>query len=653
MKIKTLVLVLLGTLVILLTFFLLSKNDENIKEAYQIETIPIPKNILLEVGGLAFNDKDQLGISTRHGDVWILENPYLTRDEKPVFRKYASGLHEPLGLAWYHHNFVLSQRGELTQLQDTDGDGIADRYKAIYSWPLSGNYHEYSYGPVLDLDSNMLVTLNSTWVGDHMESLAKWRGWLLKITPEGEMIPWATGLRSPAGLGINLEGDIFYSENQGDWVGSGRITHLEKGDFAGNPAGLRWTDEENSPLSLKQKDIPNTGLPLHEIAADIPELKLPAVWLPHGIIGTSTSDILLDTTNGAFGPFSGQMFIGDQGQSKITRVFIEKVEGKYQGACFPFMEGFSSGVFRMKWGSDHSMFVGMTSRGWNSTGPEMFGLQRLRWTGKTPFEIKTIKARPDGFLLEFTQPVNKDLASKPEAYAVSNFTYHYWSRYGSKILNQQDCMVHQVEVSPDGMSARLIVHGMRKGYIHEIKAAGVKSEKGLPLLHNFGYYTLNNVPGGKILSAQITLSPNARKSDLENSTKHNTTLPTSWTNGPDQTLTIGTKPGLQFDVTELKIKAKSKIKLVFVNNDDMLHNLVITQPGDVADKVGRMAMEMGLKGPELQYVPLSEHVLFHTSLLQPQSREAIYFEAPAAGIYSYLCTYPGHYLIMRGRMIVE
>lgn len=653
MKIKNLVFFLFGTLAILLAFFLLSKKDVAAKESYQIETIPLPKDVLLEVGGLAFTDKDQLGISTRRGEVWILENPYLTGDEKPVFRKYASGLHEPLGLAWYRHNFVLSQRGELTQLQDTDGDGIADRYKAIYYWPLSGNYHEYSYGAVLDLDSNMLVTLNSTWVGDHMESLAKWRGWLLKITPEGEMTPWATGLRSPAGLGINMEGDIFYTENQGDWVGAGRITHLEKGDFAGNPAGLTWTGEENSPLSLKQKNIPNTGLPLHEIASDIPELKLPAVWLPHGIIGTSTSDILLDTTNGSFGPFSGQMFVGDQGQSKITRVFMEKVEGEYQGACFPFMEGFSSGVFRMKWGSDHSMFIGMTSRGWNSTGPEMFGLQRLRWTGKTPFEIKAIKAQADGFLLEFTQPVDKNLASKPESYTVSGFTYHYWSRYGSKILNQRDCMVHQAEVAPDGMSVRLMVHGLRKGYIHEVKAPGVKSEKRLTLLHNVGYYTLNNVPGGKLSGTQDTSSSKTDNTNLENSEKHRTTLPPSWTAGADQTITIGTKPGLQFDITELKIKAKSKIKLVFENNDDMLHNFVITQPGDFADKVGRMAMEMGLKGPELQYIPLSESVLFHTSLLQPQSRETIYFEAPAAGIYPYLCTYPGHYLIMRGRMIVE
>lgn len=651
MRTKTLLL-LSGTIVVLLVAYIFfKKNEKQPAEYYRIETISIPKDIVLEVGGLAFTDKDQLGISTRHGEVWILENPYLKKEEKPVFRKYASGLHEALGLAWYDHGFILSQRGELTKLEDSDGDGSADRYRAIYSWPLSGNYHEYSYGPVFLPDGNMVVTLNLSWIG-RGESLAKWRGWLLKITPEGEMTPMATGLRSPAGLAVNAEGDIFYTENQGDWVGSGRMTHLEKGDFAGNPAGLQWSGEKNSPLSLKREDVPNTGLPMHEVAADVPALKLPAIWFPHGLMGVSTSDILIDTTHGGFGPFEGQMFVGDQGHSKVNRVFLEKVEGEYQGACFPFMDGFSSGVFRMKWGSDHSMFVGMTSRGWASTGPEMYGLQRLRWSGETPFEIKTIKAQPDGFLLEFTQPVDMDSAANPAAYEVTSFTYHYWNRYGSKIMNPQTCMIHEVKVSPDHMSARLIIHGLRKGYIHEVKAH-VRSEDGRPLLHNFGYYTLNNVPGGKIVGSMAPAQAAGAERTKEDSTKHITRMPATWADGPDQTLTIGTKPGLQFDITELKVKSGSKIELIFSNNDDMLHNLVITQPGDVVDKVGKMAMEMGLKGPDLQYVPVSDQVLFHTSLLQPDSREAIYFEAPAPGVYPFVCTFPGHYLVMRGRMIVE
>lgn len=620
---------------------------------YAIETIPIPDSVVLEVGGMAFNDRGQLGISTRRGEVWLLENPYLKPGETPLFRKFAAGFHEPLGLAAQKDGFLLSQRGELTSLLDGDGDAVAETFRTIYAWPLSGNYHEYSYGPVFTRGGNMLVTLNLSWIG-RGESLARWRGWLLEITPKGKMTPIATGLRSPAGLALNDKGAIFYSENQGDWVGAGRITHLEKGDFAGNPGGLRWSSEPASPVKLKKEDVPNTGLPLHEIAAEVPGLKLPAVWFPHGIMGVSTSDMVFDQTKGAFGPFSGQMLVGDQGHSKVMRVFLEQVEGQYQGACFPFVDGFSSGVFRMKWGRDNALYVGMTSRGWNSVGPEPYGLQRLRWTGKTPFEIKTIRARPDGFLLEFTEPVDRTTASQPASYAVTSFTYHYWSRYGSKVLNQQDCMVHEVELAPDGLSARLVVHGLRKGYIHEVRAAGVTANSGKKLWHGVGYYTLNNVPGGVIKGASHHAAHGDASTDDRPNPKRVRELPEAWrATGPDQTVTIGTRPGMLYDVEEVKVKAGQKIALTFDNNDDMLHNLVLTAPGDAVNKVGAMALEMGLKGPELNWVPLSDQVLFHTGLLQPDTRETIYFEAPEPGIYPFVCTFPGHYMTMRGHLIVE
>ncbi len=620
---------------------------------YRIETIPIPEHVSLEVGGMAFTKKNQLGISTRRGEVWILENPYFKKNEKPVFRKFASGLHEALGLAYIDKGFILSQRGELTKLQDTDGDGEADQFKAVYSWPLSGNYHEYSYGPHITPNGNLLVTLNLSWVG-RGASLVKWRGWLLEITPKGEMTPIATGLRSPAGFTVNSQGDMFYTENQGDWVGAGRMTHLQKGTFAGNPAGLKWSGEPGSPLSLKPGDVPSTGNPMHEQAPHVPGLKLPAVWFPHGLMGVSTSDILPDTTKGGFGPFRGQMFVGDQGHSKVMRVFLEKVNGEYQGACFPFREGFSSGILRLKWGVDNAMFVGMTSRGWNSTGPELYGLQRLRWTGKMPFEMKTIKAQPDGFLIEFTQPVNPVSASDPKSYEVTGFTYRYWSTYGSKAINQQTAMVHKVIVSKDRLSARLIVHGLRQGYIHEVKAAGVKSAAGLLLLHDRGYYTLNNIPGGKVQGGMDHSGPAGKTYDINADPKRVTKVPDSWKSGPDATLTIGTKPGLQFDVAELKVKAGSKVELIFNNNDDMLHNLVITKSGDAVEKVGKLSLDLGIKGPDYHYVPDSDLVLFHTAILQPDSSEKIYFSAPAKpGIYPFVCTFPGHYLVMRGKLIVD
>ena len=642
---------------------------------YRINTLPIPENIVLEVGGLAVLPDGRLAASTRRGEVWLIGNPYLKGSGQPTYKRFAHGLHEPLGLLFKKDHFLVSQRGEVTKLMDTDGDDQADVYESFYKWPLSGNYHQYSYGPVEAPNGDLLVTLNVDWIG-YGGSLSKWRGWMLKLNDKGEMTPWATGLRSPAGYtALRSSGDIFYAENQGDWVGSGRITHLAKGDFAGNPAGLRWTDEPNSPLKIKSKDVPNTGEPMYEVAKRFPDLKPAAVWFPHTLMGISTSDISEDNTGGAFGPFAGQLFVGDQGHSKIMRVFLEKINGTWQGACFPFREGFQSGLLRMVWGQDGSLFVGQTSRGWAATGKSPFGIQRLVWTGKTPFEIKTISSTPDGFELGFTMPIDKKTALDANSYSFNSFTYKYHNTYGSPIINTKTLQIKHIQVSEDGLKARIVLDSLRLGYIHEIKAEGVKSASGLPLLHNFGYYTLNQIAAGEKISSSQFIVQNKQAATAETTTsahsghamatnaavaakpqlataKRPTTQPADWTNGPDQIIAIGTKPGLKFDVSEVQVKAGSRLKWVFNNNDDMLHNCVIVKP-NTANAVGESAINLGLKGSEMQYVPKSANVLFHTNILQPETTETLYFNAPSEpGEYQFVCTFPGHHTLMLGKLKV-
>ena len=257
---------------------------------YQIHQVPIPEDIVLEVGGLAFNDKQELAVTTRRGELWLIKDP---ASSKPVFSRFAHGMHEPLGLAYRNGSYYCSQRAELTKLTDENGDGVADRYQTIYSWELEGNYHEYSYGPLFTNEGDMLVTLNLAWIG-RGASLSKWRGWMLKITEEGAMTPIATGMRSPAGFGFNQHGDIFYTENQGGWVGSGRMSHVEVGDFLGNPEGLKWASESGSPVTIRSEDIDDSqGLSLYEYGQQLKGVKPPSVWFPHTIMGISTSGIAL------------------------------------------------------------------------------------------------------------------------------------------------------------------------------------------------------------------------------------------------------------------------------------------------------------------------------------------------------------------------
>ncbi len=494
------------------------------EDFYEIKTVTIPEGIKLEVGGVAPMPDGRVAVCTRRGEVWIIENPYMPDGTQPSYTLFASGLHESLGLAYRDGSFYCTQRGELTKLTDTDGDDKADIYESVANWDLSGNYHEYSYGPEFDKNGDMYLTFNVAWVGYGEGKLAKWRGWLVKIKKDGSLEPIATGLRSPAGFTINSNGDVLYGENQGDWVGSGRITHLEKGDFAGNAGGLWWTKEPESPLKpTTVKDVPDTGEPMYEAAKKMKSLKLPAVWFPHALMGISTADMIEDQTAGKFGPFQGQYFVYDQGQSKAMRMTLEKVKGQYQGACYPFREGFQSGTIRARWGNDGSMFVGMTSRGWGSTGKELYGLQRLVWNGRMPFEMKTVSARPDGFEIEFTQPINKATAENLSNYELKSFTYKYQHQYGSPIINQETTPLRGVIVSEDRMKVRLVMDNLRLGYIHQITLNGVLNDQAQPLLHDFAFYTLNAIPEGELAKvaprATVTTPVVASAKDVKTTVK--------------------------------------------------------------------------------------------------------------------------------------
>ncbi|TXK45769.1 c-type cytochrome [Pontibacter qinzhouensis] len=502
------------------------------EDFYKIMKISSPEGTLLEVGGLTVLPNGDLGVSTRRGDIFIVENPTSAR---PHFRKFASGLHEVLGLAYKNGSLYCAQRGELTKMTDTDHDGKADLFETVFAWPLSGNYHEYSFGPKLAPDGSFFVSTNlgfgEAWW--HAISMVPWRGWLLRITDDGEMEPWATGLRSPAGLGM-LDGEVFYSENQGDWVGSGGIWHLKKGVFTAHPAGLRWSSQANSPIKMTieqvhakvdpRLDVDENGKSakpenrqnedfrtMFDLMKEFPEMRLPAVWLPHGIMGISNSE-LLKIPEGYLGPFGGQVLIGDQGQSKIMRVMLEKVKGEYQGAVIDFRSGFQSGVLRMEWAKDKSLFVGETNRGWGSAGEANEGLQRLVWNNRVPFEMRTIKAMPDGFEIEFTLPVDKKTAEDLASYSVKSFIYKYQAVYGSPPVNEEKCAIKGVKVSEDRLKVRLVVDNLRESYIHTITLAGVRAHESYnELVHPTAYYTLNHIPDGQKLALQEVSTRNSSK----------------------------------------------------------------------------------------------------------------------------------------------
>jgi hypothetical protein len=211
-------------------------------------------------------------------------------------------------------------------------------------------------------------------------------------------------------------------------------------------------------------------------------------------MGQSASEPVWDTTGGKFGPFGGQCFVGDQMKATVMRVALEKVNGRYQGACFPFRNGFECGINRLTFAPDGSLVAGMTNRGWGSVGGKPYGLQRLVYTGVVPFEIHSVNLTRTGFDLTFTKPLDAATAGRVAAYSVQSFTYNYWSTYGSPEVDRRPERVGGATVSADRRRVALAVDGLRRGRVYEVHLDGVRAADGETVLHPEAYYTLNELP---------------------------------------------------------------------------------------------------------------------------------------------------------------
>ena len=455
---------------------------------YTMQTVPVPDDIKLEVGGLAMIEDGRVAVSTRRGDVYFVA--YRKENGASVFAprytRFASGMHEALGLAARIENdqqvLYAVQRGELTRLIDQNNDDQADIYESFcHQWGISGNYHEFSFGPKFDAQGNAWVAFNVGFCGSLGKSIALWRGWIAKITPEGKLIPVCDGVRSPNGIGVLPNGQVFYVDNQGDYVGTNRMNLVATDLWQGHPSSNHW-----------RKKLPDfTQKPTRQKAT---------IWLPYKKMGQSTADIVVDQTGGKFGPFAGQIFVGDQTLATVMRIDLEQVDGVWQGACFPFREGLDCGVNRIVFDKDGSMIVGETDRGWGSVGRRRYGIQRIAWTGKTPFEMRTMRVFADatsqGFTLHFTEDLDPKTATDPASYTMSSYTYEYHKEYGSDEMQTEHPTITRVQLV-EPRTVKLTVTGLRsggEGFVHELHADGVRSASGHGLLHKVGYYTLQRLP---------------------------------------------------------------------------------------------------------------------------------------------------------------
>ena len=473
------------------------RSGLTIPHGYSIARIEGPETAtpyLFEPTSFSFAPDGAAFVATRTGAIW--------RYHDQQWSLFADGLHETLGvqIAKNGRDVYTMQKPELTRLDDTDADGKADLYRTVADdFRFTGQYHEFAFGPVMNSAGELFFSLGLSAAGHHkvqetgtgqMCSPLGYRGWMMKVDTTGKQTPFASGLRSPAGIGINAKDEIFITDNQGDWVGSSYLGHVEQDDFLGHPAAL-WDrpEYELTPRKLNYKNVDDRVKKVPPLDAQkfSAERKRPAVWLVHGDLTNSPGNPSFCPTG--FGPFEGQAFIADISHRAVIRVALEKINGQYQGAAFPFIRPFASCAYSTGFDRQGRLWVGSVGRGW-TTGDPMLEVITFDPT-KTPFEMQRIELTKTGFDIHFTQPV----ASGPliaEQMSVKNFHYLYWAEYGSDRQHYKPVVIENARLSADCKVLSLKIP-LEQDKIYEIDLGAVTSASGLELKNNYAYYTLNEL----------------------------------------------------------------------------------------------------------------------------------------------------------------
>ncbi len=427
-----------------------------------------------KVGGMDFLSDGRLVICTwdSTGSVFVLDGVHGDNPEDIQVTRIASGLAEPLGLKVVEDEIYVQQKQELTQLIDHDGDGFTDEYRTVSDqWQVSSNFHEFAFG--LEYEDGYFYATLATAIdpgGASTQPQIRDRGKVVKISKEDGSTEFiAHGLRTPNGIGKGVDGELFVTDNQGDWLPSSKVVHVINGAFY----GARAVDSEGT------EGAPET---------------LPVVWLPQDEIGNSPSQPIYIES----GDYTGQMLHGEVTHGGLKRVFAEKVDGAYQGALFRFTQGLEAGVNRAAWTPDgKSLFIGGIGNpgNWAQEGKEWYGLQKITFNGNKTFEMLKVSARTNGMEIEFTEPIEPGRALTPQEYEVKQWYYKPTAEYGGPKLDLKDLKIRSVNISEDRKKVFLELEGMKPGHVIYIRLKDpFRSASGQSLWTTECWYTLNAIP---------------------------------------------------------------------------------------------------------------------------------------------------------------
>lgn len=444
--------------------------------SYRLESAR-PEGFEPKVGGFDWMRDGTLVLCTwdPEGAVYLLRGIGTVPAERISVRRFAAGLAEPLGLSVVDDRIFVLQKQELTELIDEDMDGVADHYRAVASgWDVTANFHEFAFGLVHVggiFYANLATAINPGGASTRPQLLD--RGSVVAIDAKtGDWRIVARGLRTPNGIGRGDDGNIYLTDNQGDWLPVSKLMRLEPDAFYGNRSVI-----EGTPLEAQYKNRVDTP---------------PVVWLPQGEIGNSPGEV----TPLRHGPYKGQLVHTDVTHGGLKRTFLEEVDGVLQGTVFRFTQGLEAGANRVKNGPDGALYVGGigSSGNWGQEGKASFGLQRLVHTGAPCFEPLAVRTFANGLEVEFTEPIAEGLGWNADDYVVTRWRYVPTALYGGPKVDETFLPSGSASVSEDRRRVFVAFEGMQPDTVVHLRLPlGLRSEGGRELWTAESWSTVNRV----------------------------------------------------------------------------------------------------------------------------------------------------------------
>ena len=602
-----------------------TKGERGTGEPFATDTIAIPfKNpygTLFFISGHDFFSDGSAAVATMTGEVWLVRG---IDDglERVRWKRFATGLHQPLGVKIVGDKLHVLGRDQITRLHDLNGDDEADFYEcATNAMATSPGGHDYITG--LDVDAQ------GRWY------FASGNQGICRIAGRDKLDVLATGLRNPNGLGLSPDGRFVTSSVQeGDWTPASAICQIELGKNEGAHFGARG---------------PRNGQP--------PEP--PLLYMPRAEDNSSGGQSFITGEAWAALRGGGNFVHLSTGGGSAWLVMRQEVNGRWQGAAVRISGNFDSGVQAGRFHPRDGHFYASGMQGWGSYTPLDGCFQRVRFTGgATPVPV-AFEARGNGVLLRFDRPLDAAHSANAANHFAQCWNYRYSAAYGSPEFSVRHAdtaghdplAIRSAHVLDGGKALFLeIPQLIPAGQIHlHVRVTEARAHDIFLTAHALAE-PFTNFPGYTFIAKTL---PAAHQ---HGTTTAAAAIPVPWEKGaPGRELRIEAGPALQFVQKELRAKAGERLTLVFTNPDVMPHNWALLRPGAV-ERVGELANRL-ITAPDgfaRHYVPESPDVLCHTRLLDPGTKTAIHFDAPLQpGSYPYLCTFPGHWALMRGVLVVE